>query len=312
MMLELCMTVASYVILVVMVLVGVAFVTLMEQKILAHTQIRVGPNYSGPWGLFQPFADAVKLFNKETTATRTMSVKVYHLSPSLNLSLALSLWLVYPFMEGGVDLVYGLLFFMCVSGMSVYPILACGWSSNCKYSMLGSLRAVAQMISYEASMAVVLLSLVWLSESFSFFMLLDKQYLAWNIFLAAPLSYVWTASMLAETQRTPYDFSEGESELVSGFNTEYSSGGFTLVFMSEYSSILLMSLVFSLLFLGSSFSSFTLVKSALVSFGFVWVRATLPRYRYDKLMALAWKSFLPASLFFFFYYLMVGSAVLFS
>nr|DAZ91296.1 TPA_asm: ND1 [Crypturopus inflatus] len=303
------MSLFSYIILVLMVLVSVAFVTLMEQKILASTQLRVGPNYAGPWGLLQPFADATKLFSKEPLNPAMTSVKLYYAAPALGLSMALALWLVYPFHQGGADLMYGALFFMCVSGLSVYPILGCGWASNCKYSLLGSLRAVAQMISYEVSMAVVLLSLVWASESFSFHTLMAKQYLVWNLFLFLPLTLVWAASMLAETHRTPYDFSEGESELVSGFNTEYASGGFTLIFMAEYTSILLMSLVFSILFLSSKFDCATLLKSVLLAFSFVWVRATLPRHRYDKLMSLAWKSFLPLSLAMFVYYSMAGSLV---
>nr|YP_006234454.1 NADH dehydrogenase subunit 1 [Gammarus duebeni]AER12200.1 NADH dehydrogenase subunit 1 [Gammarus duebeni] len=298
---------ASYLILLVMVLVGVAFVTLMEQKILAGTQIRVGPNNVGYWGLFQPFADAVKLLNKETASSRAVNLSVYYVSPVLSLSLALVLWVVYPFSEGGLDLMFSVLFFMCISGLGVYPILSSGWSSNCKYSMLGSLRAVAQMVSYEVSLAMILLSIIWVSGSFSFSVLMNNQYLVWNMFLFSPLGYVWLVSSLAETNRTPYDFAEGESELVSGFNTEYGSGGFTLIFMGEYANILLMSVLFSIMFVSSGpLSGSTLLKGMLVGFWFVWVRATLPRYRYDKLMGLAWKSFLPVSLVLFSYYLMAG------
>nr|DAZ91345.1 TPA_asm: ND1 [Gammarus chevreuxi] len=304
---EFSMGALSYLILFVMVLVGVAFVTLMEQKILAGSQIRVGPNYVGYWGLLQPFADAVKLLSKETVVSRVVSPAVYYISPVVSLSVSLVLWLIYPWGEGGLDLVFSILFFMCVSGVGVYPVLGSGWASNCKYSMLGSLRAVAQMVSYEVSLAMILLSLIWVSGSFSFKGVLESQHMIWNIFVFFPLGYVWFVSSLAETNRTPYDFAEGESELVSGFNTEYGSGGFTLIFMAEYASILLMSLIFSLLFLSSCFSGLSVMKGMIIAFYFVWVRATLPRYRYDKLMSLAWKSFLPITLLMFGYYLGVGA-----
>nr|YP_009339291.1 NADH dehydrogenase subunit 1 [Eulimnogammarus cyaneus]APL97181.1 NADH dehydrogenase subunit 1 [Eulimnogammarus cyaneus] len=307
---EMIIMLVSYLILLVMVLISVAFITLMEQKILAGAQIRVGPNYTGLWGLLQPFADAVKLLSKEGMSTRFASLKIYYLSPVISLMLSLLMWVSYMFEKGGVDLMYSVLFFMCLSGLMVYPILTSGWSSNCKYSMLGSLRAVAQMVSYEVSMAMVLLSLVWLSWSFSFYDLVESQYLVWNIFLYLPLGYVWFVSSLAETNRTPYDFAEGESELVSGFNTEYGSGGFTLIFMSEYSSILFMGFLFSVLFLSSMVSMMVMLKSMAVVFGFVWVRATLPRYRYDKLMGLAWKSFLPITLLMFSYHLSMSESSL--
>nr|YP_009478339.1 NADH dehydrogenase subunit 1 [Gammarus roeselii]AVP50044.1 NADH dehydrogenase subunit 1 [Gammarus roeselii] len=304
---EMVAMVVVYIILMVAVLVGVAFITLMEQKILAGSQIRVGPSYVGYMGLLQPFSDAVKLLTKESVNSSPMSVKAYYFSPVAGLVLSLLLWVVYPFNEGGLNLTYGILFFICVSGLGVYPILISGWSSNCKYSMLGSLRAVAQMVSYEVSMSMILLGLVWLSGSFGFFSILEMQYWSYNMILVMPLGYLWLVTSLAETNRSPYDFAEGESELVSGFNTEYGSSGFTLIFMAEYSSILLMSLLFSIMFLSSVFNSVTIVKSLLVGFMFVWVRASLPRYRYDKLMSVAWKCFLPASLFIFVYCLSMGS-----
>nr|YP_009118051.1 NADH dehydrogenase subunit 1 [Brachyuropus grewingkii]AJF22812.1 NADH dehydrogenase subunit 1 [Brachyuropus grewingkii] len=308
---EMVVTLVSYLVLLVMVLISVAFVTLVEQKILGGVQIRVGPNYTGLWGLLQPFADAVKLLSKESMGPRFVSLKVYYVSPIVSLSLGLLLWVGYTFEKGGVDLQYTVLFFMCLSGLMVYPILTSGWASNCKYSMLGSLRAVAQMVSYEVSMAMVLLSLVWLSWSFSFYQLVESQYLLWNIFLYIPLGYIWFVSSLAETNRTPYDFAEGESELVSGFNTEYGSSGFTLIFMSEYSSMLFMGFLFSVLFLSSAISAMVLFKSMMVVFCFVWVRGTLPRYRYDKLMGLAWKSFLPVTLLMFGYHLSMSESSVF-
>nr|YP_010348446.1 NADH dehydrogenase subunit 1 [Charcotia amundseni]UIN24688.1 NADH dehydrogenase subunit 1 [Charcotia amundseni] len=295
----------SYVILVVAVLVGVAFVTLMEQKILASSQVRLGPNYVGYWGLFQPFADAVKLFNKETVNLHVCNGFIYIISPIVSLWVSLVLWLVIPFEEGGYDFMFGVLFFICVSSLGVYSILSSGWSSNNKYSILGSMRAVAQMISYEVSLALVLLSLVWVSGYFSLFGVIEEQLYLYNFFLFLPLGLIWLISSLAETNRTPYDFAEGESELVSGFNTEYSAGGFTLIFMAEYASILFMSFLFVILFVGG-FANIMMLKMILVSVWFIWVRSTMPRYRYDKLMYLAWKSLLPVSLFIFLLYLWSG------
>nr|DAZ91341.1 TPA_asm: ND1 [Echinogammarus veneris] len=303
---------SSYLIMGVMVLISVAFVTLMEQKILASSQIRVGPNQVGYWGILQSFADAVKLLSKENVKTQSMKMSVYYISPISGLALAIILWVVYPFDKGGLEMVFGVLFFMAVSGLSVYPILTSGWASNCKYSILGSMRAVAQMVSYEVSLGMVLVSLVWVSGAFSFKGLMEVQYGVWNIVYCLPLGCVWFVSALAETNRTPYDFSEGESELVSGFNTEYGASGFTSIFLAEYASILLMSILFSCMFMSGVMSVWTVFKGVLIAFIFVWVRATLPRYRYDKLMGLAWKSFLPVSLVLFLYYLglSVSSVVL--
>lgn len=228
---------------------------------------------------------------------------VYYAAPVGGLRLSLLVWCIYPFVDGGLGLSYGVFFFMCVRGLGVYPILASGWSSNCKYSVLGRLRAVAQMISYEARLGMILLSLIWLRRSFVFCTLLERQYIVYNIFLLSPLGYIWLVSRLAETNRSPYDFAEGESELVSGFNTEYGSGGFVLIFIAEYGSILLMGVLFSVLFVRSYFGFIAVLKGIGVVFVFIWVRASLPRYRYDKLIKLAWKRFLPVRLLLFGYYL---------
>nr|AXI98700.1 NADH dehydrogenase subunit 1 [Pseudoniphargus portosancti] len=303
MVLEYFKLILAYLILLVLVLVSVAFVTLMEQKILAGSQIRVGPNYVGVWGMLQPFSDAVKLFVKEGLFLFSSNLLVYWVSPVVGLGLALFLWAIFPFMEGGLEFKYGLLFFICVSGLSVFPILGSGWASNCKYSMLGSLRSVAQMVSYEISLAVIILSLVWLSGGFNLKEVVVGQVYVWNIFMFFPLSLIWFASSLAETNRSPYDFSEGESELVSGFNTEYSAGGFVLIFMSEYANILFMGLLYVIFFLGAWVSVMLIFKMMMIVYMFVWVRATMPRYRYDKLMYLAWKGFLPISLMVFIFYL---------
>nr|AXI98531.1 NADH dehydrogenase subunit 1 [Pseudoniphargus brevipedunculatus] len=305
MVLEYFKVILSYMILLIMVLVSVAFVTLMEQKILAGSQIRVGPNYVGAWGMLQPFSDAVKLFTKEGLVLSKSNFLVYWISPVIGLGLALFLWCVFPFLEGGIEFSYGLLFFICISGLSVFPILGSGWSSNCKYSMLGSLRSVAQMVSYEISLAMIILSLVWLSGSFNLKEIMLSQVYFWNLIVFFPLSLIWFAASLAETNRSPYDFSEGESELVSGFNTEYSAGGFVLIFMSEYANILFMGLLFVVFFLGAWMSLILVLKMMMIVYFFVWVRATMPRYRYDKLMYLAWKGFLPISLMIFIFYVYV-------
>nr|QQQ88918.1 NADH dehydrogenase subunit 1 [Hyalella kochi] len=297
---------AIYIILTIMVLISVAFITLMERKILGSAQIRLGPTLVGLWGVLQPFADAVKLFNKEAPVLRSVSSAVYLSSPIFSLFFMLLIWVLSPLEAGGVSFNYALMLFICVSSVAVYPIISSGWASNCKYSMLGSLRAVAQMISYEVSLTVVLLSVVWLNSSFNLEEALEHQMTVWNAIFMLPLMFIWKITSLAETNRTPYDFSEGESELVSGFNTEYSAGGFSLLFMAEYGNIIFMSLLFVLLFLTSTINYIIMFKTMLISFLFIWVRATLPRYRYDKLMYLAWKSLLPISLLMLMFYFTVG------
>nr|CDN85596.2 NADH dehydrogenase subunit 1 [Cherax destructor] len=296
--------VASYLMLMICVLVGVAFVTLLERKILGYIQIRKGPNKLGILGLLQPFSDAVKLFVKEQSVPLVSNFLPYYLSPVFSLFIALIMWSVIPYELGLVDFNMSMLFFLCCLSLGVYPLMGAGWSSNCKYSLLGSLRAVAQTISYEVSLALILLSYIFLTGSFSFSELSLYQESMWFFWVTIPLSMVWLSSCLAEMNRTPFDFAEGESELVSGFNTEYSSGGFVLIFMAEYVSILFMSGASILLFLGGSVLSLGFyMKLVAVSFLFIWVRGTLPRLRYDKLMYMAWKSFLPLSLNFLVFFM---------
>nr|YP_009104693.1 NADH dehydrogenase subunit 1 [Damithrax spinosissimus]AIT75860.1 NADH dehydrogenase subunit 1 [Damithrax spinosissimus] len=288
----------NYLVLIICVLVGVAFVTLLERKILGFIQIRLGPNKVGYMGILQPFSDAVKLFCKEQTMPSSSNYLAYYLSPVFSLFLALLVWVVMPYEMGMMmGFFMSVLFFLCCLSFGVYSTMVAGWSSNCKYSLLGSLRAVAQTISYEVSLALILLSYIILVGGFSLGLFSGYQSSLWFMFLSFPLSLIWFASCLAETNRTPFDFAEGESELVSGFNTEYSSGGFALIFMAEYASILFMSVLFVMIFLGGEVCSFMFyLKSVTVAFIFVWVRGTLPRLRYDKLMYLAWKSFLPVSI----------------
>nr|NP_694531.1 NADH dehydrogenase subunit 1 [Panulirus japonicus]BAC16328.1 NADH dehydrogenase subunit 1 [Panulirus japonicus] len=301
-------SILKYLILIICVLVSVAFVTLMERKVLGYIQIRKGPNIVGYMGILQPFSDAVKLFTKEQTPPTMSNFFVYYVSPIFSLAISLIGWCVMPYELGMMNFNMGTLFFLCCLSLGVYPVMSAGWSSNSKYSLLGSLRAVAQTISYEVSLALILLSFLFLVGGFNLELFSLYQEKVWFLWLTLPLAGVWLASCLAETNRTPFDFAEGESELVSGFNTEYSGGGFALIFMSEYSSILFMSMLFSLMFLGGNlFSVLFYLKLVGMGFVFVWVRGTLPRLRYDKLMYLAWKSFLPVSLNYLIFFMGVKS-----
>nr|UER94122.1 NADH dehydrogenase subunit 1 [Ruspolia yunnana] len=301
---ELISTIVGMIILVVCVLIGVAFLTLLERKVLGYIQIRKGPNKVGFVGLPQPFADAIKLFTKESTMPIMSNFFLYYFSPVISLFLALLGWMVFPFVTMLISFNLGLLFFLACTSMGVYTVMIAGWSSNSNYALLGGLRAVAQTISYEVSLALILLSFVFLIDSYCLLDFMKYQSYIWFMFIAFPLMLAWFSSCLAETNRTPFDFAEGESELVSGFNVEYSGGGFALIFLAEYASILFMSMLFSVMFLGGDVMSlkffFLLV---ILSFFFIWVRGTLPRFRYDKLMYLAWKSYLPLSLNFLLFYL---------
>nr|YP_009346416.1 NADH dehydrogenase subunit 1 [Clistocoeloma sinense]AOR53795.1 NADH dehydrogenase subunit 1 [Clistocoeloma sinense] len=294
----------NFLVLIVCVLVGVAFVTLLERKILGYIQIRKGPNKVGYMGILQPFSDAVKLFTKEQVIPTVSNFLIYYMCPIFSLFISLLVWVVMPYEINLMSFNLSILFFLACLSMGVYSTMIAGWSSNCKYSLLGSLRAVAQTISYEVSLALILLSFVMLVGGFSLSLFNEYQMSFWFIIIAFPLSMVWFSSCLAETNRTPFDFAEGESELVSGFNTEYGAGGFALIFMAEYASILFMSVLFVIFFLGSSpFSVVFYVKSVMIVFIFVWVRGTLPRLRYDKLMYLAWKSYLPLSINYLIFFL---------
>nr|ADO60412.1 NADH dehydrogenase subunit 1 [Hydrochus sp. BMNH 840193] len=294
---DMLMTLLSSFLLIICVLVGVAFLTLLERKVLGYIQIRKGPNKVGLMGLLQPFGDAIKLFTKEQIYPIMSNYYIYYMAPIFNLFLSLILWLSLPMLSNLYNFNLGILYFLCISSMSVYTIMIAGWSSNSNYAMLGGLRSVAQTISYEVSLSLILLSFLFMILSLNFTQLLMFQKYVWFLFMMMPLCLMWLVSSLAETNRTPFDFAEGESELVSGFNVEYSSGGFALIFLSEYSNILFMSMMCCMLFLGGDFGSFFFfIKLVFMSFLWIWVRGTLPRFRYDKLMYLAWKSFLPVSL----------------
>nr|ALO76768.1 NADH deshydrogenase subunit 1 [Sciobius sp. SCI01] len=294
----------SSLVLIVCVLISVAFLTLLERKVLGYIQIRKGPNKVGMVGLLQPFSDAIKLFTKEQTYPFMSNLNIYYFSPVMNLFLALLLWMAMPFLTVNFNFDLSFLFFLSVSSLSVYTIMLAGWSSNSSYALLGGLRSVAQTISYEVSLVLILLSFVFLTLSFDIGEMEKFQERTWFIFLLLPSVVMWVVSSLAETNRTPFDFAEGESELVSGFNVEYSSGGFAMIFLAEYSNILFMSMLCSMMFLGAALISYNFfLKFILMSFFWLWVRGTLPRYRYDKLMYLAWKSYLPMSLNFLLFYL---------
>uniref|UniRef100_A0AAU7YTH0 NADH-ubiquinone oxidoreductase chain 1 n=2 Tax=Cheilosia TaxID=173981 RepID=A0AAU7YTH0_9MUSC len=283
--------------LIICVLVSVAFLTLLERKVLGYIQIRKGPNKVGLMGIPQPFCDAIKLFTKEQTYPLLSNYISYFFSPIFSLFLSLLLWMCMPFFIKLFSFNLGLLFFMCGTSLGVYTVMIAGWSSNSNYALLGGLRSVAQTISYEVSLALILLSFIFLINNYNMLNFYNYQMYMWFIFLLYPLAFVWLIISLAETNRTPFDFAEGESELVSGFNVEYSSGSFALIFLSEYASILFMSMLFSLIFLGGDiFNLLFYLKLMFISFIFIWVRGTLPRFRYDKLMYLAWKVFLPFSL----------------
>nr|UJG45318.1 NADH dehydrogenase subunit 1 [Anthomyia procellaris] len=297
------MFIVGSLLLIIFVLVSVAFLTLLERKVLGYIQIRKGPNKVGIMGIPQPFCDAIKLFTKEQTYPLLSNYISYYFSPIFSLFLSLLIWMCMPMFVKLFSFNLGLMFFLCCTSLGVYTVMIAGWSSNSNYALLGGLRAVAQTISYEVSLALILLSFIFMIGGYNMLMFYKYQQFIWFLFIMFPMALVWFSISLAETNRTPFDFAEGESELVSGFNVEYSSGGFALIFLAEYSSILFMSMLFCVMFLGSDvFSLFFYIKLTFVSFMFIWVRGTLPRFRYDKLMYLAWKSFLPFSLNFLLFF----------
>nr|YP_009648560.1 NADH dehydrogenase subunit 1 [Tetraphleps aterrimus]QCE31847.1 NADH dehydrogenase subunit 1 [Tetraphleps aterrimus] len=291
------MYIYSYIFLVVCVLISVAYVTLLERKVLGYIQLRKGPNKVGFMGLLQPFSDGIKLFFKEQTFPYMSNFIIYFFSPVFMLILSMLIWSLFPYLINICSFNFGVLFFLCCTGLGVYGVLMCGWSSNSNYALLGALRSVAQTISYEVSMALIMISVLIFTFGFSLLNFMVYQRYVMFIFFSFPIFFCWYSSCLAETNRSPFDFAEGESELVSGFNVEYSSGGFAFIFLSEYMNIIFMSLFSCVLFLGNNIGSLSFNLSVLfLVFGFIWVRGTLPRFRYDKLMYLSWKIFLPVSL----------------
>nr|YP_009127072.1 NADH dehydrogenase subunit 1 [Anodonta arcaeformis]AHJ59887.1 NADH dehydrogenase subunit 1 [Anodonta arcaeformis] len=273
-----------------LILLGVAFFTLLERKALGYFQIRKGPNKLGIIGIPQPLADALKLFVKEWITPTSSNYFPFIMTPTIMLILALSMWQLFPSMNLSSQLTLGMFLFLCISSLSVYTTLMAGWSSNSKYALLGAIRAMAQTISYEVTMTLIIIFYLLLAAQMDILSIRLMSSYIWTILLFLPMGIMWLAVILAETNRAPFDFAEGESELVSGFNIEYGGAGFAFLFMAEYSNILMMSLMSSCLLTN------TLMMAIPVTIIFLWARATLPRYRYDLLMAMAWKSFLPLSL----------------
>nr|UCU06853.1 NADH dehydrogenase subunit 1 [Potamometra anderseni]UCU06866.1 NADH dehydrogenase subunit 1 [Potamometra anderseni] len=293
-----------FIFLLIMILLSVAFVTLLERKILGYIQIRSGPNSVGFMGLLQPFSDGLKLFFSEQTYLYMSNFIIYYFSPVFMLMLSFCLWMLFPFLINVYTFNLGFLFFLCCTSLGVYGVLMCGWSSNSNYSLLGSLRSMAQTISYEVSMSMILLCLIIMVFDFDFLSFMYFQQYIWFLFFSFPLFFCWVASFLAEVNRSPFDFAEGESELVSGFNVEYSSGGFAFIFLSEYMNIIFMSMLTVIFFLGCNLFSFTFfLKMVSLICLVIWVRGTLPRFRYDKLMYLTWSVFLPISLNYFIFFM---------
>lgn len=283
----------------VIALLSIAFYTLLERKALAYFQLRKGPNKVSIIGVPQPFADAIKLFTKEQVTPSYSNKIPFILAPSFALLLSLLLWSLYPFNTPPYFIKFSILAFLCISRLNVYSTLAAGWTSNSKYALLGAIRGVAQTISYEVRIALILLTPLIYLISFNFSDISFKQQspIIISIF---PIFCCWFITTLAETNRTPFDLAEGESELVSGFNIEYRSGLFALIFIAEYARILIIRILTTAIFIYSIFTPFPEIeftfKALIIAFTFLWLRGTLPRIRYDQLISLTWKSFLPFSL----------------
>nr|QXN53112.1 NADH dehydrogenase subunit 1 [Sinomicrurus peinani] len=284
------------------ILIAVAFLTLLERKLLGYMQLRKGPNLVGPLGLLQPIADGLKLISKEATKPTMSSPILFTLSPITALSLAMISWTPIPMPSPLTNMNLGLLFIMAISGMFTYAILWSGWSSNSKYPLMGAMRAVAQIISYEVTLGLIIISMATLSGGYSLLTFTETQEQLWLLLPSWPLAMMWFTSTLAETNRSPFDLTEGESELVSGFNVEFSAGPFALLFLAEYTNILLMNTISVTMFMNPGpmnpqlFTINLMTKTILMTTLFLWIRASYPRFRYDQLMHLLWKQYLPLTL----------------
>ncbi len=298
-------------ILLIPILVSVAFVTLVERKVMAAMQRRRGPNVVGVWGLLQPFADGLKLIVKEVVIPGVANKVVFLSAPLITFGLSLFGWAVIPVGEGLVlaDINIGIMYLFAVSSLEVYGVICAGWGSNSQYAFLGALRSAAQMISYEVSIGLIIICVIICSGSMNLTQIVHSQRDIWYVFPLFPLFIMFFISSLAETNRPPFDLPEAEAELVAGYNVEYSGLGFALFFIGEYANIILMSVMSTILFLGGwlPFMGFGwmffipgvvwfAIKVCFIIFLFIWVRASFPRYRYDQLMRLGWKVFLPLSI----------------
>ena len=297
---------------VVPLLVAVAYLTLAERKVIAAMQLRKGPNVVGPFGLLQPFADGLKLLFKETIIPSGSNRLVFIAAPMLTFTLSLVAWAAIPFDLGLVlaDINVGVLYLFAISSLGVYGVIMAGWASNSKYAFLGALRSAAQMVSYEVSIGFVIITVLLCVGSLNLTDVVMAQKNIWFFIPLFPMFVIFFVSGLAETNRSPFDLPEGESEIVAGYFVEYSSMSFALFFLGEYANMILVSGMTSVLFLGGWLPPFDvapfnwipglvwfLLKICVCLFFFVWIRATVPRYRYDQLMRLGWKVFLPFSLF---------------
>lgn len=296
---------------VVPLLLGVAYLTYAERKIMAYMQLRVGPGVCGPFGLLQPIADAVKLMHKETIIPYAANPILFMLAPVLTFALSLSAWAVIPFSEtfAITDINVGILYLFAISSLGVYGIIIAGWASNSKYALLGAMRSAAQMVSYEVSIGFILITVILLAGSLNLKEIVLAQKNMWFAIPLFPMFVLFFISALAETNRTPFDLPEAEAELVAGFHVEYSSLAFALFFLGEYANMILMSAMASILFLGgwlppvdhAIFNAvpgfiWFILKICFFLFLFLWARATLPRFRFDQLMRIGWKVFLPLTL----------------
>jgi NADH-quinone oxidoreductase subunit H len=293
------------------IMLSVAYLTYFERKVIGAMHLRKGPNVVGPFGLLQPIADGVKLFLKETVIPSGSNRVVFVAAPMITFILALVAWAVIPFDAGMVlaDVNVGILFLFAISSLGVYGILMAGWASNSKYAFLGAMRSAAQMVSYEVSMGLIIITVLLCAGSMNLSDIVESQKTVWYVIPLFPMAVIFFISTLAETNRHPFDLPEAEAELVAGYNVEYSSMTFALFFLGEYANMILMSAMTSILFLGGWLPPFDVapfnwvpgpiwlaLKIAFCLFVFIWVRATFPRYRYDQLMRLGWKVFLPLSL----------------
>lgn len=282
----------------IIALLAIAFYTLLERKILGYIQLRKGPNKISLIGIPQPLADALKLFTKELKTPTISNISIFIRAPILRLLLALLIWSLFPTFYPSNFFSFRILIFLCISALNVYSTLGAGWSSNSKYSLLGALRGIAQTISYEVRISLVLLGVLIFFSSYSFI-----RHISFNQIpiLIIPLTFfLWFTTTLAETNRTPFDFAEGESELVSGFNTEYRRGSFAIIFIAEYARIIIIGGLTAILFFPIIYSVRNIItfpiKVFIVAFIYIWARGTLPRIRYDRLISLTWKCFLPFAL----------------